>query len=83
MQKIDLITKKRVKKTFILELTKKGLELYDELEKVFDHLNNKFKKKVSKEKIALLTNTFKEVNKDLGISNDESIMEGDINESCY
>lgn len=78
LQKIDLITKKRVKKTFILELTKKGLELYDELEKVFDHLNNKFKKKVNKEKIALLINTFKEINKDLGISNGDSIMEGDI-----
>ena len=68
---LDLINKKRIGKSYILELTKKGLELYNELEKVLEHLNNKFKTKVKKEKIELLINTFKEVNKDLEISPEE------------
>ncbi|MBO6022001.1 hypothetical protein J6P68_04160 [bacterium] len=68
---LDLINKKRVGKSYILELTKKGLELYNELEKVLEYLNNKFKAKVKKEKIDLLINTFKDINKDLEISSEE------------
>ena len=68
---LDLINKKRVGKSYILELTKKGLELYHELEKVLEHLNNKFKSKVKKEKFDLLINNFKDINNDLEISSEE------------
>ena len=83
LKNADLITKQRVGKTYVLELTKKGLDLYNELEKFFNHLNNKFKSKVKKEKIDLLINTFKEINKDLGII-PEKLEEGmQDNESSY